>query len=434
MVERRKPQQVVFTPITDLDADDISDAEYVDQKSDEEIEFDKFREEMKDSTEYAKYTVARIPTDSKGRQIGKQLMQMFECSIEDYTFSQLVARIRDDFGTGVYKITARKANGHYGFQQIFGIEAPKSDRQDNPQAGAAGELLDTFSLAIERQQARMEAMFKALSGPRTGGDAFEQITQMMTAMGSMMGSMGLTPQQPKSIVDQLTEFKLLQELFAGDSDGGGSEANMYSLLTETVKNFGPLLGAAISAQTKTGAIPLTGPVPALPSPDTAASAETTLNNELEAMRPQINFLVDQAKLGAKPADVAAAIIPGIPDTALESIEGFLQKDDCLDICATVNAEVNNYRAWLQQWREAMLQRLAEILEAAPERIEPSEPSEPPEMTESSDLTDESLEGQDSAAVVGLATESPISAATVQNADDSDVDGSAGGDSGDTGDS
>ena len=428
MAARQTPKQVVFTPVLE---DDIIDAEYEEPKTQEELEFEKFRDEMRESTEYAKYTVARTPTDSKGRQIGKQLMQMFECGIEDYTFSQLVARIRDDYGTGVYKITARKANGQFGFQQTIGIEAPKSDRQDNPQAAAAGELLDTFSLAIERQQARMESMFKDLSGPRTGGDAFEQITQMMTAMGSMMGSMGMTPQQPKSLVDQLTEFKLLQELFAGGDDG---DANMYSLLTETVKNFGPLLGAAIAAQTETGAIPLAGPVPALASPATMEAAPDTMTGELEAMRPQIKFLVGQAKLGANPGDVAAAIIPGIPDTALESIEGFLQKEDCIDICVTVDAEVNSYRAWFQQWREAMLERLDELLTAAPEPDKPSPPSEPPESTEVSDLTAESPGEQDSAAVAGLATEPLISAATVSDGDDSDADGPAIGDSGDAGDS
>ena len=436
MPDRQAPKQVVFTPIDDSE-DAISDAEYIDQRSQEELDFEKFRDEMRDSTEYAKYTVARLPTDAKGRQIGKQLMQMFECGIEDYTFSQLVARIRDDYGTGVYKITARKANGHFGFQQTIGIEAPMSDRQDNPQVANAGELLDTFSLAIERQQARMEAMFKNLAGPRTGGDAFEQITQMMAAMGGMMQSMGMSPQQPKSIVDQLAEFKMLQELFSGGGGGGGDgggEANMYSLLTETVKDFGPLLGAAITAQTKAGAIPLAGPVPALPNPDTPEAAPDPEAGSVEALRAQIDFLVGQAKLGAKAVDVAAAILPGIPDTALESIEAFLQKDDCIDICATVNGEVNSYRAWFQEWREIMLQRLGEILEGGPELGKPSPPSETPESTGVSDLTGKAPGAQDSVPVVGHATEPPISASTVPDADNSDVDGPAVRDSGDAGDS
>jgi hypothetical protein len=429
MAPRQKPKQVVFTPVGDVD-DEISDAEFVDQRSQEELDFEKFRDEMRDSIEYAKYTVARVPTDSKGRQIGKQLMQMFESGIEDYTFSQLCARIRDDYGTGIYKITARQANGQFGFQQIIGIEAPKADGPDNPQASNAGELLDTFSMAIERQQARMEGMFKDLAGPQSGGDAFDQMTKMMTAMGAMMGAIGLNPQPPKSMVDQLTEWKMLKELFEHDGGGAGGEANMYSLLTETVKNFGPLLGAAIAAQTQSGAIPLSGPVRALPNPATAAPAESTLTGELEAMRPQINFLVGQAKLGAKPDDVAAAIIPGIPEAALESIEGFLQKPDCIEVCASVNAEVNAFRPWLEQWREAMLKRLAEMFEDVAAGDEIIGPTEMAESSETPVLTDTPTGEQDSGAVVGQATDNAISAADEQTADSGDPDGDTVGGSGD----
>ena len=308
MAAQPTPKQILYSPV---DLDDLDDAEYAEQKTAEETEFDKFRDEMRDSTEYAKYTIARQPTDTRGRPIGRKLMQMFECGIDDYTFSQLVARIRDDYGTGIYKITARKSDGTYGFQQTIGIEAPLSDREDNPAAGAAGELIDTFSLAMERQQTRIEALIEKVGGPRTGGDAFEQMTQMLTAMGGIMGAMGVTPQQPKSMVDQLTEWKMLKDLLGDGGDGGGAgDANLYTLLTETVKNFGPLLGAAIASQTAAGAIPAAGPIrPALEAPALPAPNPTALSPELEAMRGQINFLVSQAKLGAKAVDVAAAIMP-----------------------------------------------------------------------------------------------------------------------------
>ena len=434
----RDPKQVLLTPI---DLDDIPDGEYSEQKSQEEIEFEKFRDEMRDSTEYAKYTIARQPTDRRGRPIGRKLMQMFECGIDDYTFSQLVARIRDDYGTGIYKITARKSDGTYGFQQTIGIEAPASDREDNPAAGAAGELIDTFSLAMERQQTRIEALIEKVGGPRTGGDAFEQMTQMLTAMGGIMGAMGVTPQQPKSMVDQLTEWKMLKELFDGGDDGGG-DANLYTLLTETVKNFGPLLGAAISAQTASGAIPTAGPIrPALtamepaPAPAPAAPNPSELPPEIEAMRGQINFLVSQAKLGAKAADVAAAILPGIHGDALESIEAFLQKPDCIDVCAQVNAEVNSYRTWLQDWREAMLAGLGELL------IDPADeiPGDVDlgagagEVIGPEVLTDDAPGVQTSDHVAGLATDIPVSASADSAGIDGDTNGITGGPSRDEGD-
>ena len=434
MAAQPKPKQILYSPV---DIDDLDDAEYAEQKTAEETEFDKFRDEMRDSTEYAKYTIARQPTDPRGRPIGRKLMQMFECGIDDYTFSQLVARIRDDYGTGIYKITARKSDGTYGFQQTIGIEAPLSDREDNPAAGAAGELIDTFSLAMERQQTRIEALIEKVGGPRTGGDAFEQMTQMLTAMGGIMGAMGVTPQQPKSMVDQLTEWKMLKDLLGDGGDGGGGgDANLYTLLTETVKNFGPLLGAAIASQTAAGAIPAAGPIrPALEAPAAPAPNPTALPPELEAMRGQINFLVSQANLGAKAADVAAAIMPGIPGDSLESIEAFLQQPDCIDVCAQVNAEVNSYRTWLQDWREAMLARLGEVLEDAPDvipgNVDLAEVESDGEVIGPEALTPAAPGVQTSEVVAGLATDIPISASAEDG--DSDVNGATGGPSRDEGD-
>ncbi len=434
MTKPQETKQVLFTPV---DVDGVDDAEYFEQKTQEEIEFDKFRDEMRDSVEYAKYTVARQPTDSRGRVVGSKLMQMFECGIDDYTFSQLCGRIRDDYGTGIYKITARKANGHYAFQQTIGIEAPKVDG-DIPRGLPGGELLDTFSDAMDRQQDRIEKLVERISGPRTGGDPFDQMTRMMAAMGAMMGSFGMTPQPQKTLVDQLTEWKMLRELFDGDAAGGGAEANIYSLLTESVKNFGPLLGAAIAAQTEKGVIPLAGPVQALPAPgivnpsaDEPGGAATP--GELVAMKGQINFLVGQAKLGAKPGDVAAAIVPGIPENSLESIEAFLQKADALEICASINAEVSKYLPWFEQWREAMLQALGEILEDAPEDRNILDPGPAPAAADDTALTDDDAERKTGDADAGLQSGPAESAATSDGENNSNADGAPPGGGGNEGD-
>ena len=116
-----KPKQILYSPV------DVDDANFIDmdaEKSEEEIDFDLFRDEMRDSDTYAKITVSRQPTDRKGRPIGKKLFQMFECGIDDYTFSQLVGRIRDDYGTGIYRIQGRGSDGQFKFNKSIGVEAP----------------------------------------------------------------------------------------------------------------------------------------------------------------------------------------------------------------------------------------------------------------------------------------------------------------------
>jgi len=428
MNTQTQPKQILYSPV------DIDDAEFAEFEADprleeENLEFEKFRAEMHDTQDDAKITVGKKLTDSRGRPMGKQTFECFECGIEDYTFSQLCTRIREDFGTGLYLIVGRDSKGKYKFRKVVGVQAPNK-LDDEPDTGTdVGALIDKFSDAMQRQQMQTEQMFKQLAGPQTGGDAFDQMTKMMTAMGGMMGAMGVNPQAPKSMLDQLTEFKMLQELFRGDGDNdGGGESNLFSLLTATVKSFGPALGSAIMAQQEAGAIPASGPIlPALPQPE---SEEPKLNKQLESMRPQIEFLLKQAKEGATPDDVATAILPGVPENALESIEGFLQQENCLDLCAQVNPEVNQYRHWFSEWREIMLSAIGQIFD---EPGDEPPPFDDPEIIGGVPLTTDGDQAHTSAAVAGDQPDTTISATAEQNADTSNVDESTAGDGRDAGD-
>jgi len=366
-------KQTFFTPI------EIDDADFIDLQRDpkleeENAEFEQFKSEMHDAQFDAKITVGKKMTDSRGRPIGRQTFECFECGVEDYTFSQLCTRIREDFGTGLYQIHGRDSKGRYKFKKTVGILAPNST--DNVPAGNdVGVLIDKFSDAQERQAMRMEQMFSKLAGPQTGGDAIEQIAKLALAIGPILKVMniGQPAAAPRTLMEQLTEMKMVQELFSGDGGGAGGESNLYTLLTETVKSMGPALGLAIAAQTESGAIPATGPIlPALPNPGIENQEKNTLNEELESMRPQINFLVAQAKAGADPVDVANALIPGIPENSLESIEAFLQQENVIDICAQVNGEVNSYRQWFIEWREIMLKMLFEMFVDESDKIPPED--------------------------------------------------------------
>lgn len=419
-------KQVVYTPV------EIDDGEYVDFEQDakmeeENAEFEKFKSEMHDAQDDAKIMVGKKLTDSRGRPLGKQVFECFECGIDDYTFSQLCTRIREDFGTGLYQILGRDSNGKFKFRKIVGVQAPNTPDNAPVPGTDIGMLIDKFSDAMQRQQMRTEAMFNKLVGPQTGGDAFDQMTKMMGAMGSMMGAMGVNPQAPKSMLDQLTEFKMLQELFTGgNGGGGGGESNLFSLLTETVKSFGPALGMAIAAQKETGAIPMTGPVVAQLAP--IEKEEPTLSKELESMRPQINFLIAQAKSGATAQAVADAIIPGIPENALESIEAFLQQENCLDLCAQVNPEVDQWRNWFLQWREIMLKTIGEMFTDEP----PLDPGlQDGEIIGGEPLTTEPQQEQTGDAVAGDQQEPSISA-TASKPDSSNPDDSAAGNGGNAG--
>jgi hypothetical protein len=400
-----EPKQILYSPV---DVDD-ADFQQFSEPTEEEIDFEKFRDEMRQSNEYAKITCSRQPTTSDGRPGAKKLVFLFECGLDEYSFSQLCARLRDGYGSGTYRIQARNEKGQLKINKSVSIEAEKRDDDPRqPMGTSPGEIIDRFSIAMQQNQERTEQM---LSRVMPATNPMGMITEMATAMATIMGQFGA--KKEKTLMEQLTEYKMMQELF-GDGNSSGGESNLFSLLTETVKSFGPALGMAIAAQQEKGAIPMTGPIQQALSPP--ESENEPLTEQLESMRPQINFLVAQAKAGATPEAVAEAILPGIPDTALESIEHFLQQENCLDLCAQVNAEVNTWRQWFSDWRQIMLNALAEILQdeiIGPEVLTPG-----PEQA------------QDSPAVAGDATDESISATAEPGDNASDVDELAVGDGGD----
>ena len=220
---------------------ELADGEFediIDEKMKEEnAEFEQFKSEMHDAQFDAKITVGKKMTDSGGRPIGRQVFECFECGIDDYTFSQLCTRIRDDYGTGLYKIQGRDSKGMYKFNKTVGILAP--NKTDNAPANDVGQLIDKFSDAMQRQQMSTEQMFKSLSGPQSSGDAIDQITKLATAVGPLLTAMGIGSREaPKSLLEQMTEYKMMMELFGGNEGGGlGGDANLYSLLGLTSPVF-----------------------------------------------------------------------------------------------------------------------------------------------------------------------------------------------------
>ncbi len=86
-----EPKQILYSPV------DIDDAEFQnlhEQQTEEEIDFEKFRDEMRESNEYAKLTITRQPTTSDGRPGAKKGVFLFECGFDEYSFSQLCGKLR----------------------------------------------------------------------------------------------------------------------------------------------------------------------------------------------------------------------------------------------------------------------------------------------------------------------------------------------------
>lgn len=378
------PKQVVYTPV---DVDDAQYAEFA-EPSEDEIEFEKFKEEFKQSNEYAKVSVYRQPTTRDGRPGQKALTFLFEAGVEEYTFSQLAGRLRDEYGSGTYRIHMRDKENKLKMNRAIHIEAPKStDVVANP----TGDLIDRFSLAMSEQQERTERMLRSIIGPQSGGDAFDQMTKMMTAMGAMMQGMGIqTPQPPKTLVEQLTEFKMIKELFGGENSSDTGEANIYTLLGKTVEAFGGPIAAALAQGAESGDLTPEGlaTTGALPAPETQTQEMTEQEKHNMEMRKNIHILIQNAKTGIPPEQFAMILVNNTPEEKEDDLWNFISNENCVAQIIQLEPAADAYKEWFDALRLAVIELMSE-----------PEPDETPELTGEPDA---SITGESGEAVAGVA--------------------------------
>lgn len=448
-----------------IEHDDITDVggdSYQYEESDQTRAFNEFREKFKDD-EVGTIRVHRIPVTNKTTNAATvRTVYLFACPVDAFGFEELLEHIRDNYGGGTYRIIGTRA-GHRGaaFNKIVEIESPRQ-KQGIPGADFTGgqppgsmvnpaELVNQFGAVMLEFQSRFESMLTNQVQPM--GDPIDQITKLATAMGAIMGMQ----QKPDKLTDRIAELEALRS-FMGGNGGGGGESNIYSLLEKTISNFGPILGLAIAQGKDSGAIPATGPVqPQLPKPD--APEQTDMDAQLAVMKPQINFLLAQAKGGAAPSDVAGVLYPSIPGEAIDTVEEFLERQDYIELCARVVPEVAQHARWFNAWRDAMLALIdaefdddpgadadngaaGSTTEGAQEPPDGPQPPTEPHVTPPADGAGELTAGpetaENGAAVAGTdagetRTGDGSSASGREESDDSDAQGAAAGGSGDSGD-
>ena len=305
-------RQVLYTPI------DMDDAQYSDieqPKSEEQIDWEKFREEMRESNEYAKITIYRQPTDSRGLPGQKKLTYLFDVGLDEYSYSQICAKLRDEYGSGTFRMQGRDSDNRLKFNRAVTIEAPKKELV--PYEGGANSTAAVVAEFREMMRESQMQMLEMMRQPQT--DPLDQISKLAAVMGSLMGN-----QKPPTMAEQVKEMMLLKK-FMGDLDGSNENdnGNIYSLLGKSLEAFGPLIGVALSAGKKDGTVNEAGIIQGVPAPKQLENPEMNEQQKLvEQHRTNVIFLLNQAKGGAKPENVASFVINAVPDEQLEDFEDF----------------------------------------------------------------------------------------------------------------
>lgn len=348
----------------------IEDGEYTYQESDESAAFREFKSSF-DDEKMGSLRVHRVPESKTQTNKGAtRTIYLFSCTIDQFDFDSLLEYLRDHYGGGTYRlIGSRSGTAGVAFNRLVEIEAPmkskfmggldKGDPLNSHDASA--NIIDRMGAVLLESQTRQEELFRSMSGPQSGGDAFKQMTEMMTAMGTMMGSMGMKPAPQKSLLDQAQDLLALKEIFSG-GDSGGGDANLYTMLTETIRQFGGPIAQAIAMGQQSGALNSDGVMtaPLLPKANPEIETEEAkVMKANEAMKANIEVLIKNARANVDPVTFAGVLISNLPEEKIDEFYEFISADDYLQRLISLVPEVEQYRAWFEKLRDAVIELLTE---------------------------------------------------------------------------
>jgi len=329
--------------------------------SEEQLAFDQFKSEAQDNDTYAKMLISRVPMNKHGQRGSQKLMFLFSCGVEDYTFDQLLSKLRDEYGSGFYKIQGRNEKGQLKLNKTVAVEAPITDTDTAKADSGNGAVIESVSQLLQRHTEQMQNMVP--NANPTGS-----MLEMMQGIAAIMGAMGVHPPQPppppKTLIEQLTEFKMLKELMSGDGDSGESgDANIYSLLGKTVDAFGGPLMAALAQGQQAGQIDENGIATpqALPSPETPTEVDKVKEDEQHKlyMRKQIHILLQNAKTGIPAKQFALIVVSNTPEEQEDALWEFISAENCIDQMVALEPAAEAFREWLNELRTEVINLMSE---------------------------------------------------------------------------
>lgn len=332
--------------------------------SEDQLIFEQFANEARDNEQYSKMTISRVPMNRHGQRGAQKLSFLFEAGIDEYSYSQLLSKLRDEYGSGFYKIQARNDKGQLKLNKTVAVEAPAGDTDKAAAHNPTVAVLQEFTKSQNEQNVELRE-FMMRSNPPQGTDMIDQVVKIATAIAPLLTALGISRPEPapppKSVVEMLTEAKMVTELMGGGNEAQYGEANGWSALTETLKALGPAIGGALAMGAQTPEVAKTEAVPQLEAPpvDEKLEQEKVIEMQKQDLAKQINMLLIQAKGGAKPRAVAEMVVNMTPPEHEEKLWDTIVAENCVDTMAAAVPEVNEHREWFDDLRAGILEIMAE---------------------------------------------------------------------------
>lgn len=285
----------------------------------------------------------------------------FSCSPDDYTWSDLLTRIKGDpdLGPGRYSLRAKRGTQFIGRKVVQIAGRPRSSGGLLPAAAPAGPPQPDILSAMREMQAQADKRFSdllmvLLTKMPSGNGGGASIADVISA-AKMLTEGRAAPTDPIIGIRQLLE---VQALLKSAADGGPEPAGAGTMdaIVKALDVLGPVLAQNAKRPPDPPTLPSVAvpvPLPRPSSPPTGAAADAAPKPKPDRMRVLLHRMIRAAERDGDPGVYAQVAIDELGD---EMISRLLAMPDPQSVLASADPRIEKHREWfaalLTELREA----------------------------------------------------------------------------------
>lgn len=281
----------------------------------------------------------------------RKLAYLFWVAPGDYTYGQLMERIKSEYGSGEYMIHVRSDDKILKRATVFIEETKATDKKPADDSGGLKEIL---AMIADGQNKMLEALAQSRQQPAV--DPLTMQTQMMNQMIQMKEFLGVgqapAPAQSVDPMKMLSGFLEFQKNLDTVRDGANTNDVLVRLIDNVMPHLAELGKNEKASQTQTTALPAQTEA-ATPAPNLIQSSP---------LGQHINFLCSMADQKKDVAWCVDMILDHTPPAHLDRLYNFVSDPGCIESVKAQDARVGSNVEWFESLRTRLVHELSEDTE------------------------------------------------------------------------